>query len=124
VEGCIYDKYWRSNGPNGSLGFPTSDVLAITGGYVSYFAGSLCGSAGPNNSGSAIYSSSAGTFLVKGCIYNRYWQSDLNGPSSCLGFPTSDEFEAGMNGDRQSNFQHGYILWHASTGAVSVACSG
>ena len=98
VGGCIYNKYWSAyGGPSGNsnynLGFPTTDVTPISGGYVSYFYGNLCGARGPNNSGSAVYSSTLGTYMVGGCIYQRYWR-DFGGPggnsSYTLGYPVSD----------------------------------
>jgi hypothetical protein len=95
VHGAIYNEYANMSGPNGVLGFPTTDELPVTNsagtviGRVSYFYGNLCGSRGPNNSGSAIYYSSAtGAHQVGGCIYNKYW--NMSGPNSQLSFPTSD----------------------------------
>jgi uncharacterized protein with LGFP repeats len=82
----------------------------------------LCGTAGPSGSGSAIYFSSNGTFEVQGCIYNKYWH-DLGGPAGCLGFPTTDEFNSDAAGDRESDFQHGYILWQKSSGTIFWSCS-
>lgn len=126
VHGCIYLRYWRDyGGPAGKstyhLGFPTSDETSIAGGSVSYFAQNVCVSPGPNNSGSAVYFSSAGTFEVQGCIYYRYW--NMGGPSSCLGFPTTDEgVTNGTSGDRISNFQHGSIVWQKATGQIVVSC--
>lgn len=35
---------------------------------------------------------------------------------STVGYPTSDEFDAG-NGARRSNFEHGFIAWTRSGGA-------
>ena len=48
VGGCIYNHYWSVlGGPAGdgyhNLGFPTSNVLDISGGYVSYFYGMRSG---------------------------------------------------------------------------------
>jgi uncharacterized protein with LGFP repeats len=41
----------------------------------------------------------------------------LGGPSSYIGFPTSDEF--GVSGGAQTNFSNGrYIVWRPSTAAV------
>ena len=128
VAGCNYHHYWDFGGPGGMLGVPTSDVLPLHGGYVSYFAGQVCGSPGPNNSGSAIYSTSA-TFEVQGCIYNTYW--NLGGPSGILGFPVSDEgpvaagrvsYFAGNHCGSFSgpNGSGSAIYWSPSTGAWQV----
>jgi uncharacterized protein with LGFP repeats/pimeloyl-ACP methyl ester carboxylesterase len=131
VHGCIYHAYWSTyGGPAGNasfqLGFPTWDEIGITGignvsGRVSYFANNVCVAAGPHNSGSAIYWNGS-AHEVQGCIYHRYLQPDLNGPAGCLGFPTSDEFTNDSNGDRESNFQHGYIVWYRVTGAIAYSC--
>jgi uncharacterized protein with LGFP repeats len=92
VQGCIYTKYMRDHGgPGGLLGFPTSDEIAIPGGWVSYFQGNACGSwRGPFNSGSAIYAHGSSVHNVQGCIYASYVR-DHAGPGGNLGFPTSDE---------------------------------
>gem|GEM_PF-3574422 len=115
VGGCIYNKYWPMGGPTSFLGFPVSDVTAISGGYVSYFAGQSCNGGGPNGSGSAIYSSSPGTFEVHGCIYHEY-ASVMGGPSGALGFPTSDEhaITSGYSDlpARISTFQQGSIYYY------------
>jgi pimeloyl-ACP methyl ester carboxylesterase len=88
VGGCIYNKYWNMSGPNSQLSFPTSDVLAISGGYVSYFSGTTCGT---SSSGSTItYSSTYGAHEVQGCIYHEY-VAVMGGPSGALGFPVTDE---------------------------------
>ena len=90
VDGCIYNKYWNFGGPNSGLNFPTSDEQTLSGGWVSYFYGYRCGGVanGPDNSGSAIYSSGGRTFDVTGCIYGKYQQ--LSGPGGMLGYPVSD----------------------------------
>src|SRR5579871_4105977 len=118
VGGCIYNKYWQMGEANGILGFPVSDVTAIPGGDVSYFAGESCNGGGPDGSGSAVYSGSSGTHEVQGCIYNAY--QNHGGPSGLLGFPVSDEFTYDSAGDRESDFQGGYITWNRATGQISV----
>jgi pimeloyl-ACP methyl ester carboxylesterase len=121
IGGCIYVKYNGLGLTYSTLGFPTSDVTAISGGYVAYFAGTSCGSgtSGPDNSNSAIYyGNSTGGHEVQGCIYNKYVQ--LNGPGGLLGWPTSDEYSVGSGGDRRSNFQNGIITWIKATGQVLV----
>lgn len=118
VGGCIYNKYWSAyGGPSGNshfnLGFPTSDVTPIPGGYVSYFYSNLCGVRGPNNSGSAIYSSTLGTYMVGGCIYQRYWR-DFGGPGGNsiynLGYPVSDV----------TQISGGYVSYFAGQGCYGA----
>lgn len=123
VGGCIYRKYVNApiNGPGGGWGFPTSDVLAISGGYVAHFAKNVCASADPYNGGSAIYygNNVGAAYEVHGCIYYTYWHN-LGGPGGSLGFPTSDEYGVGNGGDRRSNFEHGTLTWIHATGQVLV----
>lgn len=110
VQGCIYQEFVHVGGT--VLGFPTQDEQPIgSGGRVSYFNGTTCGA----SSGSAIYSFSAsGTHAVYGCIYQAY--KAYGGPTSNLGFPTSDEY--GISSGRESDFQGGYITFSSATGAV------
>jgi len=133
VGGCIYNKYWNLGEANSALNFPTTDVKGISGGYVSYFYGALCGSGarGPNNSGSAIYYSGAtGAHFVWGCIYTKYWS--MHETSSALGYPSSDELAIGAGhvsyfygnlcsaGSRGPNNSGGAIYDTGSTGAHFV----
>jgi len=95
VQGCIYTGYMRDHqGPGGHLGFPTTDEIAIPGGWVSYFRGNACPGVPlrpeGNGSGSAIFASGNGVHAVQGCIYTGYMR-DNGGPGGLLGFPTSDE---------------------------------
>src|SRR5262245_20504014 len=94
VHGCIYKKYQELGGPEGSprsnLGFPTTNEAQILGGAVSYFAGNGCGTAGPNNEGSAIYAGPGGIHNVQGCIYKFYREKGAT-TNARLGWPVSDE---------------------------------
>ncbi|WP_110336506.1 LGFP repeat-containing protein [Prauserella flavalba] len=53
---------------------------------------------------------------MHGTILSEYIR--LGGTGSRLGLPVSDEF-AVAEGHR-SNFQHGALIWNATTGAVQV----
>ena len=110
VVGCIYQGY----GPGGpaALGLPTGDQQSVAGGLVQYFPGTSCPGVG---AGSAIYSAGVGTFTVYGCIYQKYVV--FGGPGSQLGFPISSE-HTNSSGQRESDFQGGYITYTTSTGAV------
>jgi hypothetical protein len=114
VQGCIYSEYVNvTGGPGGLLGFPTSDEEGIAGGRVSYFGGGGCGSTG----GSAIfYTATTGAHQVHGCIYQAYLNA--GGPGSALGFPTDDEY--GIPSGRESDFQHGYIIYYSANGQTVV----
>ena len=103
VIGGILAKYDAYGGAP-RLGFPVTDEVAVAGGARSTFTG-----------GSVFWSGGTGSHVVIGAILGRYDQ--IGGPSSYIGFPTSDEF--GVSGGAQSNFSNGhYIVWRASTGAV------
>jgi uncharacterized protein with LGFP repeats len=103
VIGGILAKY-DAYGGAARLGFPVTDEVAVAGGARNTFTG-----------GSVFWSGGTGAHVVIGAILARYDQ--IGGPSSYIGFPTSDEF--GVSGGAQTNFSYGhYILWRPSTGAV------
>jgi hypothetical protein len=131
VQFGILDKYQSTTCPQGTggscsdlLGQPLTEETPLAGGAVSYFAGTGCngGYPIPSNSqnggigltaGSAIYAGVNGIFEVHGCIFHEY-ADELGGPTGPLGFPLSDEY-AIPNG-RQSDFQHGSILFDLNFG--------
>ncbi|HLZ22895.1 MAG TPA: hypothetical protein VKQ30_12300 [Ktedonobacterales bacterium] len=112
VHGPILTKYLQLDGPAGSASFPTSDVQTVAGGYVSTFQGA------PGVGQVNVYSSSAGAYDVQGSILQKYLS--IGGSGSALGFPTSDEHAAANGVDRESDFQHGYIIYTVSNGQVTV----
>jgi len=123
VQGCIYRAYLQvGGGPGGSFGVPTSGEHTITSGFslvpgrVNTFTGTNCGSA----TGSAIYyNPTAGSaYAVQGCIYQAFLGA--GGASGSLGLPISSEFTNNSAGDRQSDFEGGYIIWNRATGKTSV----
>ena len=65
---------------------------------------------------SIYYYPGIGSHEVHGGI-RATWAS-LGWERSRLGYPTSDEFS--IAGGRQSNFQHGYITWNATTRLTTV----
>lgn len=54
-------------------------------------------------------------FWIWGPILSRY--DSLRGQGTDFGLPTSDVFS--ISGGRRANFEHGYIVWNASTKQVS-----
>jgi lysophospholipase L1-like esterase len=108
VHGAILAHYLALGGPAGMLGFPMTDEqpTAGAGGRFNSFRG-----------GVIDWSPGTGAFEVQGAILSRYLS--LGGTASFLGFPISDEFQVGPAG-RQSNFQHGYIIFSFTNGAVTV----
>ncbi len=97
MHGAILSKY-QQTGIESLVGAPLTEEAPIAGGHVSYFAGNLCGSTGPSNSGSAIYySGGTGAHQVGGCIYNWYWQHGEASLSE-LGYPVSDTADGQIPG--------------------------
>jgi hypothetical protein len=105
VHGAIRD-LWASLGWERSvLGFPTTDELTTPDrlGRYNHFQG-----------GSIYWTPATGAHEVHGAIRAR-WAS-LGWERSPLGYPTSNVYAYG-DGWR-SDFQHGYLYWHAGTGVV------
>lgn len=67
--------------------------------------------------GRAYWSADTGAFGLYGRINARY--SEIGGPSSWLGFPTSEEKPL-ANGGRFVTFENGNIYWSPTTGAWEV----
>jgi uncharacterized protein with LGFP repeats len=103
----INQEYQALGGANSFLGLPTSPELSGPNGgiYRDYQGGAI------------YYTAATGAHEVHGAIYGHYLA--LGGPSSFLGYPTSDE-SAAANGGRFSAFQGGRIYWSSATGAHEV----
>ncbi|MHB1326129.1 MAG: N-acetylmuramoyl-L-alanine amidase [Thermoleophilia bacterium] len=107
VHGAIRDKWLVSGGPASWFGLPTSDETNVTG---------VAGAKYNQFQGANIYWSSAtGPHEVHGAIRARYQAA--SGPAGALALPTSDEYNANTS-IRKNNFQHGYISWNPSAGAL------
>lgn len=71
------------------------------------------------DNGAALYADAQGNVtFVYGAIGARY--DALGGPSSWLGFPTSDEQDM-SEGGRANTFEHGTIYFWPDTGAIECA---
>ena len=110
LHGAIMPKWISLQGSRGFLGFPVSDeTVAPDGtGHFAHFEG-----------GSIYWSASTGAHEVHGFIRDKW--AALGWERGRLGYPVSDEFQAGAL--RRSNFQHGCLQWTAQTGA-SLGCGG
>jgi N-acetylmuramoyl-L-alanine amidase len=102
VHGAIYRKYVVVGGIGWWGGLPTSDekdspssASGATGRVSDFERGHIWWKTGASEA-----------FATQGDIDARYVSQ--NGPSSCLGFPTSDEF-ANSSGRAQNNFENGFI---------------
>jgi peptidoglycan/xylan/chitin deacetylase (PgdA/CDA1 family) len=105
VHGAIRTKWASLGWERGFLRYPLSDVVSVTGGRASQFQG-----------GNVYWSSVTGAHEVHGAILTRYLQ--LGGSGSRLGLPVSDVYSISIG--RQSDFQHGSILWNRTTGVTTV----
>jgi hypothetical protein len=103
VHGAIRDK-WRSLGSVGSfLGYPLTDETGVPDGIgrFNHFEG-----------GSVYWHPNTGAFEVHGAIRDKW--ARLGWETSFLGYPVSDELDAGDG--RISYFEHGSIHWSPQSG--------
>jgi len=100
IYGSIMVKFDSLGGIGGSLGMPSGDEYAVTGGRAFNFAG-----------GQIYWSAGSGAHVVIGGILSKY--IDLGGPAR-MGLPTTDEQAAGAG--RVSHFTQGDIYWSPATG--------
>jgi len=113
VVGDVQRTWGRLGWERSALGYPTSGptttrtfVKDPEGSYTDFQNG-------------AIYSSPATDAReVRGAI-RQSW-SRLGGPSSALGFPTTDELGTPVPRGRFNHFQHGSVYWTPTTGAREV----
>ncbi|MFH1691980.1 MAG: hypothetical protein ABIC68_05385 [Candidatus Omnitrophota bacterium] len=105
VYGEIYLKWKFMKMDVGALGCPVEDQSVASGKPCMVFErGIIFGGKIP--------------YEVHGWIYERYCQ--LGREKSVLGFPKSDERDAGAKGGRFNEFDNGAIYWTAETGAFEV----
>ncbi len=104
VQGAIMRKY-AELGAEKFIGLPVSDEEGAATGRRSRF-----------QRGHIYWAPTTGAHAVYGAILARYL--DAGGPSSSLGFPTSDEY--GVPGGRRSDFERGHITWDRSSGETQV----
>ncbi|WP_270889968.1 PQQ-dependent sugar dehydrogenase [Pedococcus sp. 5OH_020] len=106
-HGVLLTKYLAAGGPSG-YGLPTTDDTKITGGWKASFSG-----------GRSIYwSSTTGTHLVYGAILRKY--ASLGYQTSCLGFPTTDEYS--ITGGRRNRFLSGSITYLYGLRTTTAKC--
>jgi uncharacterized protein with LGFP repeats len=103
-RGVLLTKYLAAGGPD-QYGLPVTDDTKITGGWYANFSG-----------GRSIYWSSAtDAHLVYGAILHKY--ASMGYQSSCLGFPTTDEYS--ITGGRQNRFVGGTITYLTGMGTTA-----
>lgn len=91
------------------LGYPTTDEMTTPDGIGRYNHFS--------NNASIYWTPGTGAHEVYGAVHDVWaaqgWERGR------LGYPTSGEFTP-RAGQRQSNFQHGYVVWYSATGGTQV----
>lgn len=107
AEKKLQDK-WNSLGsaPGSAKVFGDDGLIEIGGGYYREYV-----------HGRIYYEPSLAAFWVFGDIGEKYTQ--LGGPNSWLGWPTSDELSFAQEG-RVLTFQKGAIYWWPDTGAIEL----
>lgn len=91
----------------GVIGTCLNNEYAVAGGMAQDFS-----------QGRAYWSAETGAHALFGRINARY--SELGGPDSWLGFPTSGELKTADGKGRFVTFQHGSIYWTAITGPWEI----
>jgi uncharacterized protein with LGFP repeats len=107
VYGEIGRLYRALGGPTSPLGFPTSGELGAPGGG---------GRLNEFQVGAIYWSPATGPHEIRGPMLDKY--RSLGGPTSPLGFPTSDVHP--VAGGIASSFQGGEIIFSGPTGAHEV----
>jgi uncharacterized protein with LGFP repeats len=111
---------WRRLVPRGQLSASSRTFSRLGRRQGQHVRGTNCGSVPNLGTGSAIYyNPTAGSaFAVQGCIYQAFLGA--GGANGSLGLPVSSEFTNDSAGDRQSDFEGGYIIWTRATGNTAV----
>jgi uncharacterized protein with LGFP repeats len=107
IHGGIKGKWASMGAAQGFLRYPSTDELGTSDGVGRYNNFSGAG-------GSIYWTPSTGAREIHGGIGLR-WRA-LGAERSYLGYPISDEYA--IPGGRRNDFQHGYITWNATTGAI------
>jgi hypothetical protein len=107
VHGAIRDKWAALGWEAGFIGYPLSNETKTPDnvGRFSVF-----------QRGSIYWSPQTGAHEVHGAIRERYAQEGWE--VGHLGYPISDEYD--VTGGRRSDFQHGAIIWDATTHTTTV----
>ncbi|GAB2652935.1 hypothetical protein GCM10027271_08950 [Saccharopolyspora gloriosae] len=108
VRGAIGDRYIEFSGPNGLLGYPTTDELSTPDGRGRYAHFTGTGGA------SVYWSPQTGAVEVYGGIRARW--AELGWERSYLGYPVRGEHD--VTWGRSTEFELGHIDWHRATGKV------
>ena len=105
VKGAIRSKYQAMGWHTSLLGYPTTDEVAVPGGFYNHF-----------QNGSIYWSSGTGAHWIRSAIRTKWSQMGAQG--SLLGFPTTDE--TAVQGGAFNHFSGGSIYHSTATGAHFV----
>jgi len=108
VSGAIGTKY-GSTGMGGLLGKPLTQEHAT---------GDGAGSWQQFQYGYIYWHPNTGAHEIHGAILDRWADEGWSG--SYLGYPVTDEYAAGTAGDREQEFQYGWLYWSASTATTTI----
>ncbi len=121
VHGDILAKYKSLGAENSFLGYPTADVLKTPDGrYYSMFEGGVILSLPPLKPGIGpeFQKKTVRAVEVHGAILSKYME--LKAYAGPLGYPSTDELDAGDGIGKVSYFEGGAIFWTPETGAHEV----
>ena len=107
VHGAIGGHWAQLGWERSALGYPTSDEQGTPDGVgrYNYF-----------QNGAIYHTAALGPHEIHGDIFAKW--TDLGREHSALGYPISDEHDAPTG--RQSDFEHGSLVWDRNSRVVSV----
>ena len=108
VSGAIGTKY-NSAGMQSLLGKPLTNAHTTSDGVGSWQQFQY---------GYIYYHPNTGAHEIHGAILDRW--ADEGWSRSYLGYPLTDEYGVGTAGDREQEFQYGWITWYASTATTTI----
>lgn len=106
VGGRIKDRWEQQNWEHGTLKYPTTREIPVTGGAFNHFEG-----------GSIYWSPANDAKITWGAIRQKWWDTGAEGN---FGFPVSEEFSPARYGGKAQTFERASIYWTAATGAHPV----
>lgn len=106
VGGDILAKWGTLDYERGTLGFPTTREVRLSGGSFNHF-----------ERGSIYWTATHKARIVWGDIRDAWFAS---GAERAIGFPTTDELPTGRYGGYRQVFERGTIYWSPTTGARIV----
>jgi len=116
VCGAIRDHYNALGGPNGFLGYPTSDEITNPDGVGKR-------NTFQNANGHIYWSPATGAAEIGGAIFDHW--GNFGYETGPLGYPTSDEIGTPNGAGRYNVFQNAndHIYWSPATGAQEIGGS-